>query len=324
MKIIDNTLYQITVPTPFAVGDAHVYLLKGDVLSLIDAGVKTKEAYEALLIQLKQIGFHPRDVEQIVLTHHHPDHTGLIEAFPRAREIMANNLVDLWIRKDEQYFNRYEDFFKEYFKQCDIPQRFQVIGKKLRSLLSYAGEGHLTKTLEEGDRLPGHPDWQVLNTKGHAQSHVSFYRESDGIFIGGDHLLKNISSNPVVEPPIHEGERRASPMLQYRDSLLKCVSIEISQVLPGHGEIFSNVSEIVQSRLNKQEKRAANVLAFLQTGKQTAFQLCQKIFPVRYESQIDLTMSDIIGQLDYLEANGLVSKITEGTTEFYEATTAGK
>ncbi|MFP3360212.1 MBL fold metallo-hydrolase, partial [Planococcus sp. SIMBA_143] len=92
-------------------------------------------------------------------------------------------------------------------------QRFQGIGKKLRSLLSYAGEGHLTKTLEEGDKLPGHPDWQVLNTKGHAQSHVSFYRESDGIFIGGDHLLKNISSNPVVEPPIHEGERRASPML---------------------------------------------------------------------------------------------------------------
>lgn len=85
-----QTISQLTVPTPFAVGDAHVYLLKGDTLSLVDAGVKTKAAWEALKTQLRQLGYAPNDIEQIILTHHHPDHIGLIEAFPRAERIVAH------------------------------------------------------------------------------------------------------------------------------------------------------------------------------------------------------------------------------------------
>lgn len=38
----------IRVPTPFAVGDVIVYLVKGDALTLIDAGPNTKEAARAL------------------------------------------------------------------------------------------------------------------------------------------------------------------------------------------------------------------------------------------------------------------------------------
>lgn len=37
----------IRVPTPFAVGDVIVYLVKGDALTLIDAGPNTKEAARA-------------------------------------------------------------------------------------------------------------------------------------------------------------------------------------------------------------------------------------------------------------------------------------
>ncbi|WP_042223521.1 MBL fold metallo-hydrolase [Oceanobacillus manasiensis] len=324
MKIINNSLFQLTVPTPFAVGDVHLYLLKGDSLTLIDAGVKTKKAFEAIQVQLKEIGYHPRDIEQIILTHHHPDHTGLVEAFPRAKEIMGNGLVDLWLRKDEQYFKRYEDFFKDYFRRCDIPPHFKGIGKKLRSLMHYAGEGNLTSFLDEGDRLPGHQNWQVINTKGHAQSHISFYNETEKLFIGGDHLMKNISSNPVIEAPVLEGEQRASPLLQYRDSLRRCESLEISHLLPGHGEIFTNVSEVVQARFDKQEKRAAHVFELLQSGKHTAFQLCQSIFPTRYETQIDLTLSEVVGQLDYLQARGMIRKSAEGEMDFYETATAGE
>lgn len=79
MKVLDQTISQITIPTPFAVGDVHVYLIKGDTLSLVDAGVKTKRAWEAVQTQLKELGYFPSDIEQIILTHHHPDHIGLID-----------------------------------------------------------------------------------------------------------------------------------------------------------------------------------------------------------------------------------------------------
>lgn len=112
MKVLHDTIHQLTIPTPFAVGDVHVYLLKGDVLSLVDAGVRTKEAWEALVLQLKQLGYSPNDIEQHILTHHHPDHIGLVGEFPRAHSIVGHSFNEPWLTKDESFFNRYEQFLR--------------------------------------------------------------------------------------------------------------------------------------------------------------------------------------------------------------------
>lgn len=319
MNVLDKTVSQITIPTPFAVGDTHVYLLKGEKLSLVDAGVKTKEAWEALCVQLKEIGYRPNDIEQIILTHHHPDHIGFIEEFPRVDSIVAHKNVDLWLTKDESHFQKYEHFFQEYFVACGVPDIFRPFLEKLRDPLRYMGNGKLTSTLEEGDTLPGHKDWQVIETKGHAQSHLSFFRQSDGTFIGGDHLLQHISSNPLLEPP-QDGEKgRTKPLLQYRENLNKCLDLGIHTVLPGHGSIFGNVEELIPLRLIKQEKRAMKVLEYLKREPQTPFEVCTQLFPKQYKLQLDLTMSETIGQIDFLESRNLVRKSIENGVIYYYA-----
>lgn len=311
MQKIDQTITQITVPTPFAVGDVHMYLLKGDTLSLIDAGVKTKEAWEAFAIQLKELGYRPLDIEQVILTHHHPDHIGLVDQLPRVNKIIAHQNVDAWLRREETFFHRYEQFFKELYIATGIPEKFHHLLKKLRDPLHFTSGGELTDVIHEGDVLPGHEDWSVIDTKGHAQSHLSFLREKDGMFIGGDHLLKNISPNPLLEPPYDEKREREKPILQYRDNLKKCLTLNIKQVLPGHGEIFSNVEEIIPVRLMRQEQRANKVLQLLKQISQNPFQICQQIFPKQYVKQLNLTMSETMGQLDYLEAEDLVKHSVE-------------
>lgn len=319
MKVLDKTISQITVPTPFAVGDTHVYLLKGDTLSLIDAGVKTKAAWDALKIQLKELGYFPEDVEQIILTHHHPDHIGLIEQFPRVKNIVAHKNVDFWLTRDETYFANYERFFKEFFNICGVPSNFLAELNKLRGQLNYAGKGQLTSTIDEGDVLPGHDDWHVIETRGHAQSHLSFLRQSDGAFIGGDHLLQHISPNPLLEPPHDSDTDRPKPMLQYRANLNKCLSLGIKTVFPGHGEIFSNIDTLIPVQMEKQEKRANKVHTFLTENAQTPFELCRQVFPKQYEAQLDLTMSETIGQLDYLEDKGVVGKTFKDGVFYYHA-----
>ncbi|MUK87202.1 MBL fold metallo-hydrolase [Ornithinibacillus sp. L9] len=319
MNVLDKTISQITVPTPFAVGDTHVYILKGDTLSLIDAGVKTTEAWEAFTIQLKELGYYPNDIEQIILTHHHPDHIGLVENFPRAKRMIAHKNVDLWLTRDESFFNHYEQFFRELFQMSGVPKEYHGFLDKLRRPLLFAGTGKLTDIITEGDALPGHDEWKVIETKGHAQSHLSFIREEDGSFIGGDHLLSHISSNPLLEPPLHFGQARPKPMLQYRNNLQKCLSLGITKVYPGHGEMFSNINDLVPARLVKQEQRARKVLTLLREYSQTAFQICQQIFPKQYEKQLDLTMSETIGQLDYLENENLISKTNEDGVIYYHA-----
>ncbi|MGP4107346.1 MBL fold metallo-hydrolase [Virgibacillus sp. L01] len=319
MKVLDKTISQLTIPTPFAVGDTHVYLLKGETLSLVDAGVKTKEAWDALKMQLKELGYVPEDIEQIILTHHHPDHIGLIEQFPRAENIVAHKNVNPWLTRDEAFFSYYEEFFKDFFNKCGVPSKYSAVLNKLRAPLNYAGQGQVTKIIDERDILPGHEDWQVIETKGHAQSHLSFFRESDGAFIGGDHLLHHITPNPLLEPPQYNTQERPKPMLQYRTNLNKCLSLGIKTVFPGHGDVFSNVDALLPVQMEKQEKRAAKVYAFLAEKAQTPFELCQQIFPKQYEKQLDLTISETIGQLDYLENEGLVGKALKDGVYYYYA-----
>ena len=69
---------KIVLPTPFAVGDVNVYLVKGEELSLIDAGPQTEEAKQVLDRNLSELGYSISDIDQVVLTHHHPDHAGML------------------------------------------------------------------------------------------------------------------------------------------------------------------------------------------------------------------------------------------------------
>ncbi|SEQ21575.1 Glyoxylase, beta-lactamase superfamily II [Virgibacillus subterraneus] len=319
MKVLDKTISQLTIPTPFAVGDTHVYLLKGETLSLVDAGVKTKEAWDALKMQFKELGYAPGDIEQIILTHHHPDHIGLIEQFPRAENIVAHKNVNPWLTRDEAFFSYYEEFFKDFFNKCGVPSKYSAVLNKLRAPLNYAGQGQVTKVIDEGDILPGHEDWQVIETKGHAQSHLSFFRDSDGAFIGGDHLLHHITPNPLLEPPQQVTQDRPRPMLQYRTNLNKCLSLGIKTVFPGHGDVFSDIDALLPVQMEKQEKRANNVYKLLVEKTQTPFELCKQIFPKQYEKQLDLTISETIGQLDYLEDQGVVGKMLKDGVYYYYA-----
>jgi len=314
-----DTISQITIPTPFAVGDTHMYLLKGDRLSLVDAGTKTAEAWEACKKQLKELGYYPNDIEQIILTHHHPDHTGLIEQFTRAESIIAHKNVDLWIKRDKHFFERYIQFFKHLFNVGGIPECLHEVLDYIHKPLDFSGKGELTSFIKEGDSLPGHEDWKVIETTGHAQSHLSFFREDDGAFIAGDHLLHHISPNPLLEPPADPQEERPKPMLNYRENLEKCLHLGIKTVFPGHGKIFQRPEEIIPNRFTSQEKRADKVFQLLRNKSQTPFQLCREIFPSQYKKQIDLTMSETIGQLDFLEDEGMIGKTMEGELLYYFA-----
>ena len=95
-------IHKIIIPTPFAVGDVNAFLIKGDTLSLVDAGPKTPEAYEALKQGIKEAGYSFNDIEQVILTHHHPDHAGWIDAFDNAK-VLGHTYNDLWLKRDEAF-----------------------------------------------------------------------------------------------------------------------------------------------------------------------------------------------------------------------------
>ncbi|WP_203361827.1 MBL fold metallo-hydrolase [Bacillus sp. REN10] len=298
---------KITLPTPFSVGDVNVYVIKGDRLTLVDAGVKTKASWEAFVYGLSQLGYTPEDIEQVVLTHHHPDHVGLIDFLSDEVDVIGHPYCAKWLSWDEEFMKEYIDFLRALYVQLGLPKEMEFRPEQIGAPLKFSCEqAKLTQEVQEGERLLGLDEWLVYETPGHSQSHVVFFREKDGVLLAGDHLLATISSNPLLEPPLIVGEERPKPQVQYNHSLRKMLQLPIEIAYTGHGAEVKNSHALIHHRLKRQHERAISVKGMLKDRAMTAFQVCQQLFPSIYQKETALTLSETVGQLDYLQDNGQV------------------
>lgn len=313
----NKNIAKITLPTPFSVGDVNVYLVKGDALTLIDTGVNTEESKEVLSYRLSELGLKIKDIEQVILTHHHPDHASALGFFEQNIPVYGHQNNQRWLDWNDEFNQLHDRFFLDY-------ARIFWVAEELREkLIDYREENKffvnrkLSGFLSEGDQLPGLPGWTAIETLGHAQSHLSFFREKDGVLIGGDQLIAKVSPNPIMEPPLHPNDERLRPLLQYNQSLKKLLEMPISKVYSGHGAEIENVNERIDFQMTRQHKRAMQVKNMLEESPLTAFEVCQRLFPKVYRNEIGLTMSETIGQLDYLMDLGeIVSEIQNDLTRF--------
>ena len=292
-------IHKIILPTPFAVGDVNAYLMKGDSLTLVDAGTNTEEALFALRKGIEAAGYKMEEVEQVILTHHHPDHAGLIDYFPNAK-LFGHSYNQVWLEKEEAFFQYHDDFYTKCLLEEGVPTEYLKWVKMMRRPIHLIGNRKLDSFLMENDNVPGLHGYKVIETLGHAQSHISLWNEKEGILIGGDHILAKISSNPLIEPPLPIGSPRPKSMLQYNASLKKVQLLDVQKVYAGHGEEVEEVSSLIAYRLERQRERALKVLEMVKEGKKTVYQLTQQLFPKVYEKELGLTLSETIGQLDYL------------------------
>ncbi|MGN7387672.1 MBL fold metallo-hydrolase [Sporosarcina sp. SAFN-015] len=313
-------IHKIEIPTPFAVGDVNAFVVKGDALSIVDAGPKTPEAYEALKSGLKEIGYTFNDIEQVILTHHHPDHAGWMDAFDKAK-VIGHSYNDLWLKRDQAFMEYHDRFYMQCLKEEGVPEHYFNWVEKMKRPIRLMGDRTLDKTIGEGDEWDGHPGWIVMETLGHAQSHIALFNEKTGEMIGGDLVLEKVSSNPLIEPPADRTAERPKSLLQYNASLSRLLDLPIDIIYGGHGNEVRNVHPLIDSRLQKQHERAMKVLAMLTEGSKTIYELTQQLFPTVYEKELGLTLSETIGQTDYLVANGLVREnVSEGGILYYEQT----
>ncbi|MFZ7945149.1 MULTISPECIES: MBL fold metallo-hydrolase [Bacillaceae] len=307
---------KIILPTPFAVGNVNAYLIKGERLTLVDAGVKTEECWDSLAAQMAELDLRPDDIEQVVLTHHHPDHSGMLDFFPDSVEVYGHPLNERWIHPTEEFFQIQEDFFKEKFQEFGLPAEYIPLLSKLRKNLKYSCNRSLTGTLVEGMRPSGLSEWQVIETPGHAQSQIALFREQDGILIGGDLILAHISPNPLLEPPAPGETERPKPQLQHNDSMRKLLLYPIKCVYTGHGEEVYQLEELIEKRLSRQHERAMTVNRWLKEERLTVFEICKRLFPAVYQREPLLTISETVAQLDYLASIGEISSSKSHPVQF--------
>ena len=76
--------------------------------------------------------------------------------------------------------------------------------------------------------------WRVHHRPGHSPSDTVFHDEASGELVGGDHLIKHISSNPLISRPLAGGEpgERPKALVAYLASLRATRAMELEWSSP--------------------------------------------------------------------------------------------
>lgn len=310
-------LHCLELPTPFPVGPVNVYLAEGDPLTLIDTGPKAPVSRAALEAGLAARGYRVEDIQRIILTHHHVDHIGL------AGEIVARSGARLrthpynvtWLTDYDAERDRQDPFYLALWVEGGVPPETVALMQTANNTISrWMDNVPPTGTLAEGDTvtLGGEP-WQVFHTPGHAGGLICLWEPSSRTLLANDHFIRDISSNPVLEPPPALIGPRPRRLVEYLHHMRRMAALDPAVALPGHGAPVTDVAGLVRQRQAFHQRRAKRLSDMLIAAPLTLWQLTQPLFP-RLTRPMDffLALSEVLGHLDLLVAEGRVAPQADG------------
>jgi glyoxylase-like metal-dependent hydrolase (beta-lactamase superfamily II) len=302
-------LHRITIPTPFPVGPVNAYLAEGDPLTLVDTGPKAEVSLAGLQAGLARHGCRLEDVGRVVVTHHHVDHMGLAAEIVRrsGAEVVTHPYNVPWLADYGLERLRQRPFYQRIWEEGGVPaQIVTAMEAASASITRWTEPAATSGRLAEGARLLlGADEWQVFHTPGHAGGLICLWEPRTRTLLANDHFIRDISSNPVLEPsPLMNGPRPRR-LVEYLHHMDRMAALGPIVALAGHGEPVTDIAALVRQRHAFHERRAARLLDALDGQALTLWELTQPLFP-RLTRGMDffLALSEVLGHLDLLEAAG--------------------
>ncbi|MBI1732907.1 MAG: MBL fold metallo-hydrolase [Gammaproteobacteria bacterium] len=211
--------------------------------------------------------------EAILLTHHHHDHVGAVNAVSRR--------FRLPVRAHALTFER-------------------VAGDYLRG-----------EPLADGDRIPlglapdGTPAWHldVVHTPGHAVDHLCFMDSRYHTAVVGD-MLSTISTI-LIDPP--EGHMRT-----YLDSLRRLLAMPIKTLIPAHGLAHRDGHALIREFLEHRRMREEQALAALKPEPATVESLVPLIYTTTPPGMFSYAARSLLAELIKLREEGRCEEAAGG------------
>ncbi|MFC3039392.1 MBL fold metallo-hydrolase [Virgibacillus xinjiangensis] len=303
-------VYPVVVPSSFDLQSFNFYLVKTQgVLLLVDAGINSRKCWEELNRVLKENSMSLKEIDKIVLTHSHADHTGLVNRVLAEHKVpvYAHEDAEARVKRDANYLAERIKFFRHLYQEMGCgsrgEQQLKLLERRAVENASLAIVGDIYP-LHEGDVLDG---LEVVETPGHWPDHIILYHQQEGVLFGGDHLIEHISTNALIEPDLNGN--KLPTLVQYEQSLKKCQKYEMDTVYAGHGEMIRNPRGLIEKRLNGIERKAERINNLIHNiGSCTADMIAREYYSKVYDREFPLVMSEIIGHLDRLETSGRIEK----------------
>ena len=305
-------IHCIPIPTPFAVGRVNTYLIEDDPLTLIDSGPNSGKALDSLERALRDRGHRIEDLGLIVVSHQHIDHEGLVDILARRSGAEVAALAELadWLAAYGDQMRADDEFAEALMLRNGIAPD---VGHALRTVSgAFRGWGApatVTRRLAEGDEIRLRDRvLRVHHRPGHSPTDTVFHDEERRLLIGADHLIKHISSNPLITRPA-EGSERPKALITYLRSLRATQAMDLDLVLTGHGEPVTDHAALIDDRFRMHERRAEKIAKRIAAdGPLTAYEIAQSLWGNVALTQAYLTLSEVLGHVDLLLERGEVAE----------------
>jgi glyoxylase-like metal-dependent hydrolase (beta-lactamase superfamily II) len=296
--------------------NAYAVALETGVM-LVDCGSAGDPSdRDALAVALESAGLSLADVRVLAATHTHSDHVGL------AAWVIEESGCEFLMHPASAHF--YDAMRNPEGIEAARERRARREGVPAHLLAHYRDvreetEGVLApvepdRHLVDGARLASAlGDWEVIETPGHAPSHVCLVQRDLGIAIVGDLVSREValyfdygySPDPV-------GELMAS--LDRMDRVAG-----VRTVLPGHGRPVADFGEVIESHRAGLRSRLDLARAAVSTGPAGAYEITGRMFG---EPPSDVAavwqMAEVVCYLAHLRRTGEIvrGEAADGTFRY--------
>ena len=197
--------------------EPNIYLINRN--TLIDSGLCLHE--DLLVKNLDSIGIKPEDIERIINTHCHHDHTAANRMFKNAKILIHEKDADAIETGDN-------------LKTCAF-----IFGKE-------AKKQKVSLRLHDGDNIRiGSTKLKVIHTPGHTDGSICIYDEKRHILFSGDTAF----SDGYGRIDFESGSKK-----YMISSIDKLCSIPVKTLLPGHGNVIENKEKYINKMLHQIRK----------------------------------------------------------------------
>ena len=306
--------HPIRIPLPLPhIGSVNTWLLRGDPMTLVDTGPRDDEALSVLEAGLARAGVRVEDIELVLVTHHHVDHTGLAATIARrsGARVAAFERAAAYGRHYDERAAADRRFSRALMRHHGVPEQVIADNEGFWDFIRRMSEAyHADSPLADGVTVrAGGRDLRVVARPGHSTTDALLVDEREGMAFVGDHLLAGISSNTEIYPALEPDGTRPRARVEYLESLRQTAAMPLARLLTGHGDEVTAHADLVRRRLADHRRRCDRIVKVLHRGRATAFEIAGHLWsPRTVAEQPLLVVWEVLGHLDLLLDAGRVQE----------------
>lgn len=324
-------IHRLPIPTPFQVGRINAYLIDDDPLTLVDSGPNSGKALDEMEQALATHGRRIEEIGLLIVTHQHIDHFGLAAILARrsGAEVAALDLLAPYLGSFGQEADRDDAYAQAIMRRHGIPPDVVTALRAVSgSFRGWGAKVQVTHPLAHDEQLTLRDrTLRALHRPGHSPSDTVFHDERRKTLIAADHLLKHISSNPLISRPLGAPADYCGPrpkaLVTYIKSLKKTAEMDLDLVLGGHGGPITDHTALIEERLRMHARRAEKIHRLIVEQPRTAHEIAQKLWGNVAVTQAYLTLSEVLGHVDLLLDGGEIAEVEQDGVVRFQALDRG-